>query len=141
MRKLIGLCAAAAALATLVTVSAAAPPDAKKIDRGKYLVENVGMCVDCHTPHLPTGELDKNNWLMGTDLGFQPIHPMPMWAKRAPDIAGLPRWSDEAAVKLMMTGLRPSGSPLRPPMPPYKMNKGDAEAVVAYLRSLKPAGK
>jgi hypothetical protein len=24
-----------------------------KLDRGKYLVENVGLCGDCHTPMLP----------------------------------------------------------------------------------------
>ena len=36
-----------------------------------------------------------------------------------------------------MTGLAPNGQPARPPMPQYKMNRADAEAVVAYLESLK----
>ena len=29
------------------------------------------------------------------------------------------------------------GQPLRPPMPPYRLNEADARAVAAYLKSLK----
>ena len=141
MRKLTGISAASAAFCMFVLTLGAADTPERKIARGKYLVEQVAMCIDCHTPRLQTGELDQNRWLAGSDLDFQPIRLMPMWAKRAPDIAGLTRWGEDGAVKLLMTGLTPGGTPLRPPMPPYRMSKADAEAVVAYLRSLKPAGK
>ena len=36
-----------------------------QITRGQYLVERVGMCADCHTPHTEKGELDRNAWLRG----------------------------------------------------------------------------
>nr|WP_218280320.1 cytochrome c [Verrucomicrobium spinosum] len=39
----------------------------------------------------------------------------------------------------MMTGKRPSGAPVMPPMPQIRLKRDEAEAVVAYLRSLKPA--
>ena len=45
--------AAVAALLATVALSAAAEPaakggDPKRVARGKYLVENVAMCADCH---------------------------------------------------------------------------------------------
>jgi hypothetical protein len=36
----------------------------------------------------------------------------------------------------MTTGLTPRDMPADPPMPAYKLKPGDAEAVVAYLKSL-----
>jgi len=61
------------------------------------------------------------------------------WAPAAPPIAGLPRgWGEAALVKLLMTGRGLEGKPLNPPMPPYRMSREDAEAVVAYIRSLPP---
>ena len=66
---------------------------------------------------------------------------MPVWADRAPNIAGLPGWEDEAAVKFLMTGIAYTDLPGRPPMPQYRFNQEDAEAVVAYLKSLAPPNK
>ena len=57
-----------------------------QVERGKYLVEDVAKCADCHTPHLPTGEPDKNNWLKGAKLAFAPLAPIPGWRATAPDI-------------------------------------------------------
>jgi hypothetical protein len=125
----------ACALALVITAAAQRAPDAR-IAKGKYLTENVAMCIDCHTPRLKSGELDRKSWLRGSPLDFKPLHPMP-WGEVAPGIAGLPDWTDDQALKLLMTGLGKDGKPLRPPMPPYKMNKEDATAVVAYLQSLK----
>ncbi|MEJ1973604.1 MAG: hypothetical protein WDM96_14425 [Lacunisphaera sp.] len=62
---------------------------------------------------------------------------MPAWAPAAPAIAGLEGFTTEQAVKFLMTGERPSGVAPRPPMPEYRMNRDDAQAVVAYLKSLK----
>ncbi len=62
---------------------------------------------------------------------------MPVWADTSPNIAGLPGWNREAAIKFFMTGLAPNDQPARPPMPQYHMDRADAEAVVAYLQSLK----
>jgi mono/diheme cytochrome c family protein len=125
----------------LVTSLTAAPPTAPaaKIERGKYLVENVGMCGDCHTPRNEKGEPVREKWLQGSLLAFRPTVPMPVWADKTPNIAGLPGWEDKDAVKFLMTGVAYNDLPGRPPMPQYRFNQEDASAIVAYLRSLAPA--
>lgn len=128
-----------AAVAVQVGVQAvAAKPDAKaaRLERGRYIVEGLGMCIDCHSPRLPTGEYDRSRYLMGATLPFAPTVPLPAWAPAAPSIAGLENYTDAEAVRLFTTGMTPLESPLRPPMPEYRMSTEDAEAVVAYLRSV-----
>jgi hypothetical protein len=66
---------------------------------------------------------------------------MPVWADKAPNIAGLPGWEDDASIKFFMTGIAYNDLPARPPMPSYRLTLEDAEAVVAYLKSLAPAQK
>jgi len=109
-----------------------------KIARGKYLVEQVGLCDDCHTPRDERGKPIAAKYLQGAPIGFKPIAPVPVWADKAPAIAGLPGWDDAAAIKFMMTGIAYNDLPPRPPMPSYRLNRQDAEAVVAYLKSLVP---
>ena len=58
---------------------------------------------------------------------------------QAVNIAGLPGWEHEAAVKFFMTGIAYNGLPARPPMPQYRYDRQDAEAIVAYLKSLAAA--
>lgn len=105
------------------------------IERGRYLVNNAGMCIDCHTPRNEKGEPIVGQDLMGAPILFKPSVPIP-WAEQAPRIAGLPGWSDEAAVKFLMTGEDITGKQPRPPMPPYRFNRKDAEAITAYLKSI-----
>ena len=117
---------------------AAAPPAADaQIQRGKYLVENVAMCADCHTPRDDKGQFDRSQWLQGNLLDIKPDHPMP-FAAVAPPIAGLPGFTDEKAVKFLQTGVDLTGKTAMWPMPQFRFNHEDAVAVVAYLRSLKP---
>lgn len=118
----------------------AAPADTKPsrealLARGQYLVEQVGMCADCHSPRNEKGEFDRTRWLLGAPLAFQPMVPMP-WAPAAPPIAGLPSMTEQQAITFMQTGKRPDGSMPRPPMPEYRFNANDASAVAAYLKSL-----
>lgn len=145
----LSLTLAALAAATLATtqceratgsqVNDAGAPPQSKIERGKHLVENVGLCADCHSARLPSGEFDMTKWLQGSPLGFKPLMEMP-WNPLAPPLAGLPTLpEDEQAIEFLMTGKRPSGIPVLPPMPAYRFKRDEAEAVVAYLRSLKPA--
>lgn len=116
--------------------SKAAGMKTSSVERGKYIVEGLGMCSDCHTPRNEKGEFIQSRLLMGSELDFKPAVPMPAWAAAAPGIAGLPTYTDAQAVKILESGETPTGVPLRPPMPPYRMNHDDAVAVVAYLRSL-----
>lgn len=109
--------------------------------RGKYLVENVGLCGDCHTPKLPTGQPDQSRFLKGATLDFQPMHPIPKWNGKAPDItpqgAVSKRWGEDGLRKFLQTSLNPRGHPADPPMPSYKFSAQDAESVVAYLKTLR----
>lgn len=109
--------------------------------RGKYLVESVAMCADCHTPRNQAGAPDQNRWLQGSVLDFQPAHAVPNWAGKAPGIAGLPKLGDAAVIKLLETGQMPDGQPSRPPMPQYRLSHDDAAAVADYLKSLPAASR
>ena len=104
--------------------------------RGRYLVQNIGLCADCHSPRNERGELIPAQALMGAPIGFAPTVPMPAWSPAAPPIAGLPTMTEAEAVKFLQTGLRPDGSRPRPPMPEFRLNNADATAVAIYLKSL-----
>jgi len=123
------------------TISAPTTVDAAvQLKHGEYLVTRLGLCVDCHTPHNERGELVVEKQLQGSLIPMVPTVPMP-WAGAAPRIAGLPAgYSRDDLVHFLMTGERPHGlpSPL-PPMPPYRMNRDDAEAAAAFIQSL-PTG-
>jgi mono/diheme cytochrome c family protein len=121
----------------LLAAETAPPADAALIAEGRRLVENVGLCSDCHTARLRTGEFDRTRWLQGSPLPFAPSVEMP-WAAVAPPIAGLRTYSDAEAIVFLTTGARAAG-PLRPPMPQYRFNETEARAIVAYLRSLSTA--
>lgn len=109
-------------------------------ERGKYLVEEVGKCQDCHTPRLPDGQFDRTKWLKGSVLGFQPIEPIKEWHKTAPDLTPSGRlwlrWKEKGLVEFFKTGLGPGGHRPDPPMPAYTLKSEDAEAIVAYLKTL-----
>jgi mono/diheme cytochrome c family protein len=109
-----------------------------QINRGKYIVEGVAMCGTCHTPRTDSGEIDRDLWLDGASLWLLPAHPTADWPLKAPRLAGSPAASDEELVRLLTTGIWKTGDHLRSPMPQFRMSREDAEAVVAYLRSLTP---
>lgn len=124
------------ALKIVVPLRAAPPTDAQ-FKRGQYLVERVCMCAECHSPRNDKGEYDRSQWLQGELIDYKPTRPMP-FAAIAPPLAGLPTFAnDEAAVKFLETGTNAQGKTALPPMPQFRLNRDDAVAVVAYLRSLK----
>lgn len=112
--------------------------NASQLSRGKYLVERVGMCADCHSPRNERGQFVKEQWLAGSPLAFKPAVPIPGWVEVAPGIAGLPGWNDKDAVAFFSTGKGLNGKTTGPPMPEFRFTPDDAAAVVAYLKSLKP---
>ena len=108
------------------------------VDRGKYIVEQIAMCSECHTPRDADGKLQSSAYLLGAAVPV-PAPPFAVreWAPRAPAIAGLSGYSDEQGVRLLMEGITKDGRHPSPPMPRFRMNRADAEAVVAYLKSIK----
>lgn len=115
---------------------AATGTNSSRIARGKYIVEGVAMCGTCHTPRTDSGEIDQARWLDGAALWLLPARPTVGWPLRAPRLAGSPAASDEELVRLLTTGIWKTGRRLKSPMPQFRMSPADAEAVVAYLRSL-----
>lgn len=106
------------------------------VARGQYIVEGVAMCATCHTPRLADGQLDRSRWLAGAPVPYQPSQPTANWPMVAPRIAGQTPANMDGMVTLLTTGIWTDGKPLRDPMPKFKMTKADAEAVVAYLKSV-----
>ena len=120
-----------------ITTYSVAQGPAGNVARGKYLVNNVATCGDCHTPTDKKGQPIKGKQLQGSALVFKPAIPIPSWIPVAPSIAGL-NWTDAQAIEFFTTGKRPDGTMAAPPMPQIRLKKADAAAVTAYLKSLKP---
>jgi len=114
-----------------------APGNQAQIERGRYIVENVAMCEQCHTRRDEHGNADRGNWLMGGPVNIEPNYPAPDWAQTEPRIAGSPPGTDEEFIRLLTTGISRTGRPPNLPMPPFRMTKDDAQAVLAYLKSLR----
>jgi mono/diheme cytochrome c family protein len=130
---------AAALACALGACTQANPPmtEAQLVERGNYLVNNVGGCNDCHTPQTPTGP-DTAHALQGGPLAIQLLPQLQgqiPWAPVAPSIAGGPAgYTDEQLAAFLQTGARPDGSHPNPPMPPFRFNEDDARAIVAYIK-------
>lgn len=108
------------------------------VAHGKYIVENVAMCGQCHTPTDSNGNSDRSRWLQGSSVPYMPARPTANWPISVPRIGGTPPANDADMVTLLTTGVWTDGNHLRLPMPQFRMDRSDAEAVVAYLKSLKP---
>ncbi len=127
--------AALALLAACGQQQAQEPAREEMIARGEYLVNNIGGCNDCHTPMTPDGP-DMAHALQGATLSFAPTIPIP-WAPVAPAIAGIPPGYTEAQFAVFLqTGVRPDGSGPLPPMPAFRLNEADAQAMAAYIATV-----
>lgn len=127
----------AAPAATAAPPAAPAHYTAEQVERGRYLVEQVAMCGQCHSPRDRHGNVVKEQNLHG---GPVPVRTPPgfdaKWAYKAPRIAGLPQHTDEQLVKLLTTGVNRDGKVPMLPMPPFRMSAEDSLAIAAYLRSV-----
>jgi mono/diheme cytochrome c family protein len=105
------------------------------IARGEYLVNNVAMCVQCHSPRDQRGNIIANQKLTGASIPVRGPAWDSDWAFKSPALAGLPGFTDEQIVMLLTEGHAGDRPAPTRPMPPFRMNKQDAEAIAAYLRS------
>ena len=129
-----------AAFAALVFASGVAGAQTP-LERGKYLVETIGACGNCHTPKGPDGRPIAAMAFAG---GF--VIKEPPFDAVAPNITpdretGIGAWTDDQIVRAIREGIRPDGSVIGPPMAIelYRgLSDNDVRAIVAYLRSLKP---
>ena len=110
------------------------------MERGRYLVEVLGACGNCHTPKGPQGDVPGKH-LAG---GFQLTDDLGTWI--TPNITpdpetGIGRWTDAEIIRAIREGKRPDGRTLGPPMP-YNLYRrladSDVKAMVAYLRTVTP---
>lgn len=113
--------------------------DPKQVARGRYLAEVVMNCGGCHTRLTKHGVPDRSKYMAG---GLEIPEPFGTW--RSPNITparrtGIGDWTDAQIITAIREGKRPDGSRLYPimPYPNYnKLSDTDAQAVVAFLRSL-----
>jgi len=136
------LWSAIAAVALSCTPLMPSLADDAAVARGKYLV-TLGGCQDCHTPGHFFGKPDMTRALGGSEVGFEiPGLGTFYGPNLTPDKAtGLGGWTDAQIIAALQTGMRPDGRMLAPIMPwraLAALTKADAQAIVAYLRSLPP---
>ena len=140
VRWMLAPVAGAALVAASLTSASAA--DQKQIARGKYLTTIMG-CTDCHTPGSFLGHPNMAEYLGGSDVGFA-IPGLGVFVGRnlTPDPeTGLGKWTTQQVITAFTTGKRPDGRILAPIMPyeDFKsLTKSDAQAIAAYLKTLKP---
>ncbi len=105
-------------------------------EHGRYIVERVAMCFECHSTRDAQGNIVPGTRFKGGSLPIRPPWAND-WPLAIPRIAGLPGYSDELAIRLLTQGaIKRDGTQLRYPMPRFRMTPQDAADVVAYLGSL-----
>ncbi len=118
------------------SISAADAPDAE-VERGRYLVEGLAHCGECHTPRNALGALDRGAWLTGA--------PNPSGKGRIPGITpDQLDWSKADLVAYFTSGFTPEYDSAGGEMAEVVSNlaqlpESDREAIAAYLKAL-PGG-
>ena len=109
----------------------------QQLERGRYLVEVLGHCGECHTPRNLLGGLQSDRWLAGG--------PAPTGKGRIPNITphgtGIGSWSAGDIVYYLESGFTPEfdsvgGSMTSVQENMTKLPKGDLEAIAAYLKAV-----
>ena len=111
------------------------------VQRGAYLMRGVVACGNCHTPKDAAGNRIEAQELSGgvviNDPAFRAVAP-----NITPDKeTGIGNWTDAQIIDAIRNGKRPDGTIIGPPMPIEfyaHISDSDVQAIVAYLRSVKP---
>ncbi len=121
-----------------------AEPPPTGIERGRYLVEHVSLCGDCHTPRNAIGVPNRSLYLAGAGEKIGPL------GQAVPNITpdketGIGDWKREDIVELLNSGTKPDLDNVQGLMDevihgaPYgykDMKKEDALAIADYLKSI-----
>ncbi len=119
-----------------------APTSAEAVARGRYLADNVSMCTDCHTPRDWTrfgGPIDTSLYGAGGEIFDESIGLPGTIVSKNITPAALASWTDGEILRAFTEGVAKDGTSLFPLMPYHAygtMDRDDALAIVAYLRTL-----
>ncbi|MFO0598759.1 MAG: hypothetical protein U0228_25865 [Myxococcaceae bacterium] len=130
----------------LPEVKPIAADDAALLERGRYLAENVGICVSCHTPRdfrAFSGLLLTEQLGAGGDIGMVFGYWPPRISMWAPNLTPthLKDWTDAELQRSFVSGLGRDGHSLMLAMPYDQYNAlsvDDARAIIAWVRHLPP---
>ena len=100
--------------------------------RGRYLVEGLGHCAECHTPRGLLGNLQLSNWLNGA------AHPS--GKGRIPALRGID-WSEADIAEYLKSGFTPDFDTAGAEMADVventsKLSDEDRKAIAAYIKAL-----
>ena len=117
---------------------------AERIARGKYLANNVAVCMDCHS---------KRDWSrfagppvpatlgMGGEIFDQKFGYPGSYSSKNITPAGISRYSDGELFRVISSGVNREGKALFPIMPYLnygQMDEEDIRSIIAYIRTLIP---
>src|SRR2546421_6294889 len=132
-------------LAAVLTAAATQVHAQTPLERGKYLVEGILTCGNCHTPRGPKGVLDTANRHAGGPQVWDTTEYHVRPSNITPDRdTGIGKWSAAQIKAAIRHGKRPDGTQLSPQMPSayYKIfTPADLDAVVAYTQSIPPVSR
>jgi len=109
-------------------------------NRGRYLVDALGHCAECHSPRTLLGGLDSDRYLAGNPDG--PDGDKVPGITGAKGKGGIGAWSDGDLTLLLETGLTPDGDVVGGAMGEVvrnttsKLTADDRAAIAAYLKTV-----
>ncbi|WP_394835960.1 c-type cytochrome [Pendulispora rubella] len=121
---------------------------AELVARGKYFVEALGGCTECHTPRDTHGQPRADRYLAGVDCFIGVDNPNaapggPPGCLSSRNLTnhptGLKNRTREQIRNMFLNGVRPNGEFLNGAMPYWvyhNITSDDADAIVAYLRTV-----
>ncbi len=136
MLRVVALCFALAG--ALVDGASAQSP---LLQRGDYLVNTILACGNCHSPKGPPAAIAGKEFSGGNVVFDEPPFTVTASNITMDKETGLGGWTDAQIKTLMRTGVRPNGVQIAGIMPTAFygiLTERDMDAVVAYLRTLKP---
>ncbi len=114
------------------------------IERGRYLANNVSVCMDCHSTRdwnlfgapVKEGTLGRGGERFDQKTGFPGV-----FYSRNITPRGISRYTDGELFRLITTGVTKEGRAMFPVMPYHyygQMDPEDIKCIIAYLHTLQP---